>query len=124
MYLARDQTSAGGVAQELSLANDNFKEGPPVFVLPELLDSLGCPFLLSIVGIWATFTDTRWLVPSFNERELERYGQVRRAAGQKESGIRTHVLIFNGAWSRMNNKLYDVPPWASPKIKMPKFSTE
>lgn len=57
----------------------------------------------------------------FDQRELERYVQVRRSADKKESGIRAHVLIFKGAWSRTNN---NIPRPESPKIKMSKFSTE
>jgi integrase len=60
----------------------------------------------------------------FNQGELEKYVQARRASGKKESGIRTHMLIFSGAWNRTNRKLYNVPELETPKIAMPKYATE
>lgn len=60
----------------------------------------------------------------FNQGELERFVQVRRAAGKKESGIRTHMLIFMGAWNRTNKKVYHVPDLDAPKIKTTKYATE
>lgn len=60
----------------------------------------------------------------FQQGELEKYVQARRAAGKKESGIRTHILIFMGAWNRTNKKIYKVPVLEHPKIKIPKYATE
>jgi hypothetical protein len=42
--------------------------------------------------------------------------QARRTAGKAESGIRTHMLTFRGAWNRVNNKVYNVPELETPKI--------
>jgi site-specific recombinase XerD len=60
----------------------------------------------------------------FNQGELEKYVVARRAASKKESGIRTHILIFMGAWNRTNNKVYNVPVLEAPKLATPKYTTE
>lgn len=60
----------------------------------------------------------------FNQAELEKFVQARRVAGKKESGIRTHILIFRGAWNQTNKKIYNVPALEAPKFKMPKYATE
>lgn len=60
----------------------------------------------------------------FHQGELEKFVHRRRSSGKKESGIRTHMLIFKGAWNRTNKKIYNVPDLEAPKIKMPKQATE
>lgn len=75
-------------------------------------------------GLFRKHTNCNVNAHELNQAELERFVQARRSAGKAESGIRTHMLIFRGAWNRVNNKVYNVPQLETPKIAVPKYATE
>jgi site-specific recombinase XerD len=74
--------------------------------------------------LFRKFTHCNVKAHEFNQGELDKYVTARRAAGKKESGIRTHILIFMGAWNRTNNKVYNVPALEAPKLATPKYTTK
>lgn len=75
-------------------------------------------------GQFREFTNCNIKAHEFNQAELEKYVVARRASRKKESGIRTHILIFMGAWNRTNNKVYNVPALETPRLATPKYTTE
>jgi integrase len=60
---------------------------------------------------------------AFDQRELHKWVEKRRAAGTKESTLRTQMLVFSSAWNRVNRKVYEVPDLDLPKLKQPKQKT-
>lgn len=137
-YVKSSRTSDKRVAERMEaewkaqIHGGLFLKGKEPITLNQMFDNyLLLPFAATTIKNSRTFfrlfrkhTNCHVHAHEFDQRELEKYVQIRRADGKKESGIRTHVLIFKGAWSRTNNKIYNVPPLESPKIKMAKFSTE
>jgi integrase len=60
----------------------------------------------------------------FDQRELHRYREARIQEGNMESSIRQHMRVFRSAWSRVNEKIYNVPELSLPKFSVPKQKTD